>query len=129
MASYREEFWKVLPKLNPFVTPKEPSDLVARFALSGSHYSISAGLIWTLMGMIQMFAYLSDLSQFGPAIAVSLLGLFYALVLSELFFRFILQLNSGGVPSQAGDSRRSSLTAIVLALTFGVFVAVTLNFT
>lgn len=47
----------------------------------------AAGVIGTLIGWIQILANIDDWSQLGPAVAVSLLTLFYALVLSECLVR------------------------------------------
>ncbi len=43
------------------------------------------GMVGTLIGLIQMFASLSDPSKIGPPMAVALLTTFYGLVLSNLF--------------------------------------------
>jgi len=51
-----------------------------------SRLSITAGVIGTLIGIVQMLVLLDDLSKIGPAIACALLTVFYGVFLSELVF-------------------------------------------
>jgi chemotaxis protein MotA len=52
-----------------------------------SEYAVAAGLIGTLIGVIKMLGNMDDPTALGPAIAVSLLTLFYGTVLSQFVFR------------------------------------------
>ena len=51
---------------------------VAAVANSGMNFSLIAGVVGGLVGLIQMFQSLSDPSAIGPAMAVALLTAFYA---------------------------------------------------
>lgn len=44
------------------------------------------GMVGTLIGLVQMFAGLSDPSRIGPPMAVALLTTFYGMLISYLFF-------------------------------------------
>ncbi len=47
----------------------------------------AAGILGTLIGWIQMLANLDDLTHLGPAIAISLLTILYALCIAEAILR------------------------------------------
>ena len=59
---------------------------VAMVANSGMNFSLIAGVVGGLIGLIQMFQSLSDPSAIGPAMAVALLTAFYAACLVFLLF-------------------------------------------
>ena len=52
-----------------------------------SDFSIGAGLIGTLIGLVQMLKNLDDPTVIGPAMAVALLTLLYGIILGAFVFR------------------------------------------
>ena len=59
---------------------------VAMVANSGMNFSLIAGVVGGLIGLIQMFQSLSDPNAIGPAMAVALLTAFYAAGMVFLLF-------------------------------------------
>lgn len=98
LAAFGTDFLRFLP--NAFLTlvsknPK-PNPRFAEIALHASRYIIGAGLIGTLIGLIQMLSNLSDPSGIGVGMACALLTIFYAIIASELFFAFLYKAYSDG---------------------------------
>jgi flagellar motor component MotA len=58
----------------------------AHVANSGGSLAIMAGALGSLIGLIQMLQNMDDPSSIGPAMAVALLTVFYALGLNLLLF-------------------------------------------
>lgn len=52
-----------------------------------SELALGAGLIGTLIGLVQMLQQMDDPTKIGPALAVALLTLFYGVILSVFVFR------------------------------------------
>ncbi len=71
--------------------PPEPVPKYKLIAKAGSRYVIGAGCLVTLRGLIQVLVHIDDPSLLGPAIAVLLLPVFYAVLLSELFFSYMFK--------------------------------------
>lgn len=71
--------------------PEELSESEARKGYSLfsrlSELALGAGLIGTLIGLVQMLQALEDPTKIGPALAVALLTLFYGVILSVFVFR------------------------------------------
>jgi len=91
LATFGTDFLKFIPQsFLTFVshTP-EPNPRFAEIALHASRYIIGAGLIGTIIGLIQMLANLSDPSGIGAGMACALLTIFYAIIASEIFCAFL----------------------------------------
>lgn len=67
---------------DPLVSDESAPEQAAMLREMRSHLYFS-GVIGTLIGWIQMAASMDDLSTFGPAWAVSMLTLFYALLMDQ----------------------------------------------
>lgn len=50
-------------------------------------FSVAAGIIGTIMGLVMMLQNMDDPTAIGPAMAVALLTMFYGTLLGELVFR------------------------------------------
>jgi flagellar motor component MotA len=59
----------------------------ARLFSSLAGLSMSGGLLGILIGLVALFQNLEDPTTIGPAMCVSLLSLFYGVILSEFVFR------------------------------------------
>ncbi|MFC2140529.1 MotA/TolQ/ExbB proton channel family protein [Candidatus Auribacterota bacterium] len=72
-----------------FITPRD-SDLKARNAQvlrDMISYAYAAGVIGTMIGWIQMLSGFNDFSLIGIGFALSVLTIFYSIIISECFLR------------------------------------------
>lgn len=67
---------------NAWDNDKEKAFLVVK---SIRTYVYVAGTVGTLIPLIQAFAHMTDISSFGPSVAISLLAIFYSLLIDVLF--------------------------------------------
>ena len=88
-----------------------------------SEYAVASGLIGTLIGVIKMLENMDDPTALGPAIAVSLLTLFYGTLLSQFVFRSMRNrlLEKSTVLLERTSKRGSSTLGSAF---FGLFVVV-----
>ncbi|MCP4914989.1 MAG: MotA/TolQ/ExbB proton channel family protein [Oligoflexia bacterium] len=77
-----------------FTFYKESEDVKQKVAHDGGIYSILIGFLGTLVGIIVMFANISDQAALGPAMAVSFVSTIYGL-LAYLFVFFPFMGNKG----------------------------------
>ena len=92
-----------------------------------SEYAVASGLIGTLIGVIKILRNIDDPTTLGPAIAISLLTLFYGTVLSQFVFRSMRNRLLGKSPVLFERTSKRGFSTLSYAF-FGLFV-VTLVYT
>ena len=83
--------------------------------------SISSGLLGTIIGLIMMLQNLDDPTAIGPAMAVSLLTLFYGILLGELFLRSMANNCLAEQDIVLERSHRRGFTSVYLGV-FALFI-------
>ena len=98
LAAFGKDFLRFIPDglATLICTPQEPNPRFAEIAGHGARYVIGAGVIGTMIGMIQMLSNLSDPSGLGVGMATCLLTIFYAIITSELLFAYLHKSYSQG---------------------------------
>jgi len=93
LATYGEDFVRFVPDaaLTFLGLSTGPNARFADIARSGSRFVIGAGAIATVIGYVKMLATLDDPSQIGMGMAVAMLAILYALLLSEIVFAFLYE--------------------------------------
>ena len=122
LGTFGTDYLKFIPDsiLTIFATPLEPIPRYADIARFGSRYSVAGAVIATLVGFIQMLRNLNDPSTIGLGMAVALLPMLYALVLSEVIFAMLYKVYSdGGEPKDSPPLATITLAITLIAL--GVF--------
>jgi len=133
LATFGTDFLKFIPQsFLTFVshTP-EPNPRFAEIALHASRYIIGAGLIGTIIGLIQMLANLSDPSGIGAGMACALLTIFYAIIASEIFCAFLYKAYSeDDKPKQSKPLplKNVALPTGVIALILITFLVMLISF-
>ena len=122
LASFKGDFLRFIPDsfLTLFTTPPAPSARYAEMARYGGRYSLAAGLIGTLIGVIQMLRNMTDPQALGSGAAVALITVLYAVLASELFFAFIYKVYSADEP-RSEPMPVNALGYVIMALA-AVFV-------
>jgi flagellar basal body-associated protein FliL len=72
-----------------FFDPEGQDQDFAEMARDGEKFSLAAGMIGVVMGLILLLSNLEDPSTIGPSMALSLLSMAYSLILSECFFAVV----------------------------------------
>jgi flagellar motor component MotA len=87
--------------------------------------AIASGVVGFLIGVVLMLQNLDDPKQIGPAMAVSLLTLFYAMILSECVLGPLSNRVAIGIKGQGGEALKvaSASTVLVLISVLGVISA------
>ncbi|MFC1677403.1 MotA/TolQ/ExbB proton channel family protein, partial [Planctomycetota bacterium] len=98
LAAFGKDFLKFIPDslATLICTPQEANPRFAEIAAHGARYVIGAGVIGTMIGIIQMLSNLSDPSGIGAGMATALLTIFYAVITSELLFAYLHKAYSDG---------------------------------
>lgn len=65
---------------------EEKDGLAIKVLLSASAFSPAFGMVGTLIGLINMLAFLEDVETLGPSMATALVTTFYGVILANLFF-------------------------------------------
>ena len=65
---------------------EEKDELAIKILLSASAFSPAFGMVGTLIGLINMLAFLDDVATLGPSMATALVTTFYGVILANLFF-------------------------------------------
>lgn len=65
---------------------KDILSLTDEVTSSGITAALFSGAIGNIIGMVQILQHLSDPTHIGPALALSLLSVFYGLVLAAIFY-------------------------------------------
>ena len=93
-----------------------------------SELALGAGVLGTLIGLVQMLQKLDDHTAIGPALAVALCTFFYGVILSELIFQPLAAdaLTRGDVTRDVGQRGQESRLMGVLA---GPFMLLLVFFT
>ncbi|MCP4377793.1 MAG: hypothetical protein GY794_16655 [bacterium] len=101
LGSYGVDFLKFIPaSIQCFGgKPSRPDHRYAEIAKFGSRYIIAGAVIYGLMGTMNMLANLSDPSGLGTGLSKVMIGPFYAVVISELFFAFVYMAFSDSSPT------------------------------
>jgi flagellar motor component MotA len=133
LASFGTDFLRFIPQsmLTLICHNTKPNPRFAEIALFASRYIIGAGLIGLLIGLIQMLQNLSDPASLGMGMAVALLTVLYAIVLSEIFCAFLYKAYSDGdegAHSKPLPLRNAATAAIGTALTLIVFFVLITSF-
>ena len=68
------------------VLREEEDQQAIKILLSASAFSPAFGMVGTLIGLINMLAFLSDVDALGPSMATALVTTFYGVILANLFF-------------------------------------------
>ena len=68
------------------VLVEEKDGLAVKILLSASSFSPAFGMVGTLIGLVNMLAFLSDVETLGPSMATALVTTFYGVVLANMFF-------------------------------------------
>jgi chemotaxis protein MotA len=68
------------------VLVEEKDGLAVKVLLSASSFSPAFGMVGTLIGLINMLAFLSDVDTLGPSMATALVTTFYGVILANMFF-------------------------------------------
>ncbi len=134
LATFGTDFLKFIPQsILTFISCNtKPNPRFAEIALFASRYIIGAGLIGLLIGLVQMLQNLSDPESLGMGMAVALLTVFYAIVISEIFCAFLYKAYSDGdevAHSKPLPLRNAATAAIGTALTLIVFFVLLTSFT
>jgi len=95
--------------------------------------AVGLGCVGSLIGLVQMLANMDDPSAIGPAMAVALLTLFYAVLLSELVLGPLAhRVHAGGAAGTETKLPGQDLTLLVFLLTgastIGSFFVLLLSF-
>lgn len=98
LAAFGTDFLRFIPDgLATLVcTPGKPNPRFAEIAAHGARYVVGAGIIGTMIGIIQMLSNLSNPSGLGVGMACALLTIFYAIITSELLFAYLHKAYSDG---------------------------------
>ena len=121
VGNYGRDFLRFIPDafLTLFFKPAAPNPRFAEIAVQGSRYVMAAGVTGTLIGAIQMLHNMNDLSTIGSGLAVSLITILYAVVVSEFVMAFLAKAYSEGesLPVQA---RLNRSMVLVISMVIGV---------
>lgn len=97
----------------------EPNQRMSEIAMMGRKFVLSAGIICSVRNWIMMFQDLSDPSKIGVGMAVSLLGLIYAIACSYFVFMPLEVAFSGdvtGVPAKDSYTPPSEIPMLLRTL-------------
>ena len=133
LATFGTDFLKFIPQsFLTFVSRNpEPNPRFAEIALFASRYLVGSGLIGMLIGLIQMLRNLSDPSSIGAGMAVALLTVFYAVIISEIFCAFLYKAYSAGdetTQSKPLPLKNAAVAATVTAMTLLAFFVLLTSF-
>ena len=131
LGNYGRDYLRFIPDslLTLFTKPPAPNSRFAEIAVLGSRYVVGAGVTGTLIGIIQMLRNTYEPSTIGSGMAVSLITVLYAVVVSEFVMAFLAKAYSEGelLPVQARSNRSMvlviSMVIGVVALCFLTIVA------
>ncbi|MEO5368096.1 MAG: MotA/TolQ/ExbB proton channel family protein [Magnetococcus sp. WYHC-3] len=86
LAGFGKTFLAFIPDslLTLFTTPARPNPAFVELAQSGGQYAMAAGVLGTVLGLIEMLCALSDAANIGPALACAFLAILYGIIASEL---------------------------------------------
>ncbi len=129
LGNFGADFLKFIPDsfLTFFSKPVKPIPRYAEIAQFGSRYSVGAGILGTLIGLIQMFFQMDDPSSLGPALGIALLTIFYALFLSEIYFAFLYKAYTDGEThnNKPLSMKPTILSFLVLSIIFiNLFISI-----
>ncbi len=133
LATFGTDFLKFIPQsFLTFVSRSpEPKPKFAEIALFASRYLIGSGLIGMLIGLIQMLRNLESPEHIGAGMAVALLTVFYAIVVSEVFCAFLYRAYSAdGQTTQSNPLplKNATLPAAITALILVTFFVLLTSF-
>ena len=125
LATFGTDFLRFIPQsFLTFVSRSpEPNPKFAEIALFASRYLIGSGLIGMLIGLIQMLRNLESPQHIGAGMAVALLTVFYAIVISEVFCAFLYRAYSAD--EQTTKTNPLPLTNVTLPAGITALVLVT----
>lgn len=88
LGGFGKTFLQFVPDafLTLFTTPLKPRPEFAEIARYGNYYTLGAGMLGTVLGLIETLSQLESPSEMGPAIASTFLSVFYALIIAECFY-------------------------------------------
>lgn len=91
LGSHGRKFVEFIPEAikTLFLDPPDQNPKFAEIAKDGEKFALAAGTIGVVIGLINVLGNLDDLTQVGPAMALSLLSIAYGLILSECFFAVV----------------------------------------
>jgi flagellar motor component MotA len=133
LATFGTDFLKFIPQsFLTFVSRNpEPNPKFAEIALFASRYLIGIGLVGMLIGLVQILNNLSDPSGIGAGMAVAILTILYALIVSEVFCAFLYKAYSSdgqATPAKPLPLKNTTLPAAVTALLLMLFFALLISF-
>jgi flagellar motor component MotA len=132
LANFGKNFLKFIPDcfLTFVSTAEKPNPKFAEIALAGSRYVIAAGVIGTLIGLIQMLANLENPGSIGLGMATALLTIFYAVIVSEFLFTFLQKAYTDGQIKQSAQPslRNTAFAAAVVAIVLILFCVLLISF-
>lgn len=113
LAGFGRTFLEFIPDAfkTLFTTPINPNPKFAEIARSGGQYSIAAGVIGTVFGLIFMLSHLESAECMGPAIAMAFLALLYGVLASECVFGFLFR----AYLEQTQEASRWSKKGVILS--------------
>ncbi|MBT3202227.1 MAG: hypothetical protein HN350_20185 [Phycisphaerales bacterium] len=131
LGSYGADFIRFIPASLVCLafSPLAPNPRYAEIAKFGSRYIIAGAVIAALIGFISVVRCYSDPYGLGGGLAVLMIGPFYAIVVSELFFAFVYKaFSDSGSPSAKKETpvlpaSNLLIPLIVLGVMLGVFFA------
>jgi hypothetical protein len=111
-----------------FTVSHNPNPKFADIAKTGSRLTIGAGVLGTLVGLIQMLRNLEDPSAIGMGMSVALLTSLYAIFMSEVLYAFLYKAYSlpGEIEKQSGTLPLKNIGIPVILITWilmGFFVS------
>jgi len=133
LATFGVDFLRFIPQsMLTFISCNaKPNPRFAEIALFASRYVIGAGLVGLLIGLVQMLQNLSNPADLGAGMAVALLTVFYAIIISEVFCAFLYKAYSEGnevTHSKPLPLKNAGTAAIATALTLIVFFVLITSF-
>ncbi len=107
-----------------FTIPAAPNPEYADIAKTGSRLVIGAGVLGTLIGLIQLLSNLNDPSSIGQGMAIALLTSLYAIFISEIIFAFLYKAYSlpGPPPNKSSTLPLANLGIPIVVLTWIITV-------
>lgn len=133
LATFGADFLRFIPQsLLTFVSyHPQPNPRFAEIALFASRSVMGVGLLGLLIGLVQMLQNLSNPADLGAGMAVALLTVFYAVVISEVFCAFLYRAYSDRrvlASNKVLPLRSAATAALATTLTLIVFFVLLTSF-
>ncbi|MBU1109961.1 MAG: flagellar basal body-associated FliL family protein [Candidatus Riflebacteria bacterium] len=115
LGSHGKKFIEFLPEAMKtlFFDPAGQDTGFVEIARDGERFSLVAGMIGVVIGLILLMSNLDDPTSIGPSMALSILSMAYGIVFAECFFAVVAR------AYQAGPSGSTLATMHWISLVFG----------